>query len=295
MTAVLCCHEQVPAIVDRPETLHRACPLCGMDNRDQPVLSYSREPWRLKQCAGCTFVYLENAVRYEESIANFAWSKTFRQERLRRRQQQPVFSAISSRWKRLRQKFIKRDKGAKLIRSCVGSGRLLDIGCGTGQMLSKLSDAFTPFGIEIDAEAARQCANFAVARGGQAWHNDALSGLNALDAEYFDAILMHAYLEHEIQPCQVLEEVLRVLRPGGLAVIKVPNYACFNRRLRGDHWNGFRFPDHVNHFTPETLSRMVRKIGFRVARFRFNDRTPTSDNMWLVAEKPSTIALQNAA
>ena len=275
--------------------MHRACPLCGTDNGTQPVLSYSREPWQLKHCADCAFVYLENAVPYEELIANFAWTKTFQKERQRRRQQQPLITVVSSAWKRLRHRFIKRDKGSQLIGSCVGRGRLLDIGCGNGPMLRKLSDAFTPFGIDIDAEAARQCAEFVAARGGQAWHNDAISGLIALSPDAFDGVLMQAYLEHEIEPRRVLAEVLRVLRPGGRAIIKVPNFACFNRRLRGGNWNGFRFPDHVNHFTPETLARMVLETGFDVARFRFNDRTPTSDNMWLVAEKPQPAARQYAA
>jgi hypothetical protein len=82
----------------------------------------------------------------------------------------------------------------------------------------------------------------------------------------------------------VLEETRRVMRPGARIIIKVPNYDSWNRRLRGAKWCGFRFPDHVNYFTPETMTRLVKKAGMRVVRFGMGDRMPTSDNMWLVVE-----------
>ena len=78
------------------------------------------------------------------------------------------------------------------------------------------------------------------------------------------------------------------MRDGARLIVKVPNFASWNRRLRGDAWCGFRFPDHVNYFTPETLTLLLRETGFRVARFGVFDRLPTSDTMWLVAEAASS-------
>ena len=69
--------------------------------------------------------------------------------------------------------------------------------------------------------------------------------------------------------------------------VKVPNYACFNRTVRGDRWCGFRWPDHVNYFTPRTLREMVESAGLRIARMNFFDRHPFSDNMYAVLEKPA--------
>jgi hypothetical protein len=55
-----------------------------------------------------------------------------------------------------------------------------------------------------------------------------------------------------------------------------------NRIVRGNKWCGFRFPDHVNQFTPKTLLRMVRDANYKVVKFNFFDYLPTSDNMWMV-------------
>jgi hypothetical protein len=74
-----------------------------------------------------------------------------------------------------------------------------------------------------------------------------------------------------------------VLRPDGRLILKMPNYASVNRRVRGARWCGYRFPDHVNYFTPASLQAMVRAAGLEVVRMRAVDRLPTSDNMWLVA------------
>ena len=94
---------------------------------------------------------------------------------------------------------------------------------------------------------------------------------------------MHAFLEHEMHPLETLRAAARVLRPDGRLILKMPNYASINRRVRGARWCGFRFPDHVNYFTPASLRAMVQAAGLRVVRMHVSDRLPTSDNMWLVA------------
>jgi hypothetical protein len=55
----------------------------------------------------------------------------------------------------------------------------------------------------------------------------------------------------------------------------------------GQKWCGFRYPDHVNYWTPKTLNKIIKETGFEIVRFNFGDRFPTSDNMWLIARKPA--------
>lgn len=110
-------------------------------------------------------------------------------------------------------------------------------------------------------------------------------GLHVFEEESFDGMVMYAYLEHEVQPAAVLAAAQGKLRRGGSLIIKVPNHACVNRAVRGLRWCGYRLPDHVNYFTPSTLTRMLREAGLEVVRFNALDRFPTSDNMWLVARR----------
>jgi hypothetical protein len=61
--------------------------------------------------------------------------------------------------------------------------------------------------------------------------------------------------------------------------MKTPNYASLNRRLMGMRWSGFRFPDHVNYFTPATLRELARRAGFST-HYGPTDRNPISDSLW---------------
>jgi hypothetical protein len=82
----------------------------------------------------------------------------------------------------------------------------------------------------------------------------------------------------------LLRKLHRVLSQDGLVVLKVPNFACVNRLLRGGRWCGFRYPDHVNYFTPTTLRRLALESGFEVSQ-GFLDCLPTSDTMYAVLRK----------
>jgi len=88
-----------------------------------------------------------------------------------------------------------------------------------------------------------------------------------------------------VQPLAVLRECKRTLRDGGGAIIKVPNYASLSRVIRGNNWPGVRLPEHVNYFTPRSLSGMITNAGLRIERFKLRDRSPISDTLWLVARK----------
>ena len=69
-------------------------------------------------------------------------------------------------------------------------------------------------------------------------------------------------------------------------VIKTPNYASWNRRFMGLDWCGFHIPAHCNYFTPATLAKMLRKVGFEPMARPLLDRLPTSDSLWIAARKP---------
>lgn len=268
-----------------PAVIHRACPICETDNAARPALPYGPAEWPLKQCARCGFVYLERAAAYEEMVENFSWEKTSRAETEHRTAREPVKQKVSDGIKRFRRDVLKREKLGGLITSYIAPGLVADIGCGGGKSLQRLSELYTPIGLEISRALAAEAQTRVAARGGRVVHGDAVSGMRSLPAGELTGIVMSAFLEHEIQPRLLFAEAHRTLRPGGRVIIKVPNFASWNRRFRQARWCGFRFPDHVNYFTPRSLSALARDVGFRVLRCRLWDRLPTSDNLWMVLEK----------
>ncbi|MEK6238343.1 MAG: class I SAM-dependent methyltransferase, partial [Planctomycetales bacterium] len=265
----------------------RVCPHCSDDNHAAPPLPFSRDGWNLKQCGSCEFIYLENPPSYDELVSDRAWMQEYAARKKERRKRNPLLRAVKSSFRACRKKLFPFDKEIQLVRQYAQDGRLLDVGCGWGKTLRKLGGDVVPFGIEIGAEAAGEAHAYADSRGGQVIQADALSGLRAFNKRFFDAVLMHAYLEHETQPRPVLGQVARVLRPGGHLIIKVPNYASWLRSLLGSRWSGFLLPDHVNYFTPESLRSMVGLYPLEIVRCNLLDRLPTSDNMWLIARKPA--------
>jgi len=262
--------------------------MCGRNNQAEASSPYSREHWRIKTCPSCSFVYLENAASYEQLVSDFAWTKTKVDERDRKISQEPVLLKAERRLRRLRRRaFGYNDKALIFLKAFVPTGDFLDIGCGIGGNIERAAPDLRGSGIELDANAAAQAREIARSVGGDVIHADALSGLKQLPERSFDAVMMRAFLEHETQPRDVLEQTCRVLRPGGYTVIQVPNFGCLNRRVRGSRWCGFRFPDHVNYFVPGSLRGMVEASGLRIAQFRLRDRLPTSDRMWMVAQRPA--------
>jgi len=265
--------------------LQRSCPLCQQDNRHSLRAACSRATWNLKACRRCAFLYLENALGYEQLVREDCWSKTSRSERMERIARQPLVSRLRYAWKQLRTRLLPHPKALNWIRQFANGPRLLDIGCGNGRLLQKIGRDVVPFGIEIDRHAQRTSHAYAQTLGGRVYPGNALAVLKELPAEQFDTIVMLSYLEHETQPLAVLEQAARVLNPRGVVIIKVPNYACWNRQVLGPNWSGYRFPDHVNYFEPNSLAQMIVRSGLIVQRFQLRDRAPTSDNMWLLASK----------
>jgi SAM-dependent methyltransferase len=266
--------------------IHRVCPFCGQDNAARPPTRLSTGPWQVKRCAGCRFVYLENAPTYDSLSEDHAWEKTSKIETLRKAQERP-FQQTLSRATRFRLFLPQRQNVLSLLARHAPDGPVVDIGCGNAGYMQQLHPRHRPCGIEISREMAAVAQRNLDAQDGVVVHAPALEGLQRLPAGECAAVVMRSYLEHELKPQEVLAAARRVLKAGGLLVLKLPNYGSVNAAVMGRHWCGVRLPDHMNYFTPRHLAAMVRRAGLEVFRFGFlRFRPPTSDNMWMLARRP---------
>ncbi|MEJ8572138.1 class I SAM-dependent methyltransferase [Microbaculum marinum] len=276
-----------PETVDTPlgpvPVSRRSCPSCGAANDDVAGGRYSRPPWSIKECPACGFVYLDPVPRYEALIDTLSWEKSRESENRRRADERPVSYRVSASLRKRNRLFPRKDI-ARLAERYAPPGNVVDIGCAEGGRAMTLAADYTPFGVEISAELAAQADGHFSTRGGRCVLAPALQGLRTFEDGFFTAAMLRSFLEHETQPREVLAELARTLTPGGVAIVKVPNYGSLNRRLTGRKWCGFRFPDHVNYFTPESLRAMAGRQGFDVS-YGATGAMPTSDNMWALLRR----------
>jgi SAM-dependent methyltransferase len=180
---------------------------------------------------------------------------------------------------RYRMHLMSKREPKRILARLVRPGPVIDVGCGTGLNLVPPPDGFIPYGIEISKSAAA-VANAAFAcYGGKCLQASAAVALGNFPRGFFRGALAVGYLEHEFFPLEALSRLREALADDAAVVIKTPNYGSLNRRLMGMRWSGFRFPDHVNYFTPATLREIARRAGF-TTHYGPADRIPVSDSLW---------------
>lgn len=265
------------------QVLHRDCPLCGRDNSDQPDNVYSYDVWTIKDCPACGFTYIDKGPDYAKLFEELSWETTTAVEEQRRADLRPM-GYKASKFTRLRMHLLPRKQMPLMLEAWAQPGNVLDLGCGDGGPMEKLEPGFVPFGIEVSTALANAADARFRPRGGACLNAPTLGGLESIEDDFFSAATLRSYLEHEMNPLPVLIELKRVLKPGGVAIIKVPNYGSLNRVIMGPKWCGFRYPDHQNYFTPKTLKMMAQKAGFSV-HYGLTYTLPTSDNMYAVLRK----------
>lgn len=117
-----------------------------------------------------------------------------------------------------------------MLKELGSAGRALDAGCGEGYVLSKM---VSPDAVGLDISRT------AIERASKA--SDATLVLG--DAErmpfsdsYFDAAICSETLEHTVNPRRVVEELSRVVRPGGKIILSTPNEKLINT-IKDIVWN----------------------------------------------------------
>lgn len=145
---------------------------------------------------------------------------------------------------------------------------VLDVGCGRGVLLHELANrGYRVYGTERSWEAVRGADPRAEIRCGPTLRHAAFSD------GMFDLVLVWHVLEHLPDPRETLQEIHRIIKPGGSTIIAVPNFSSWQARWSGADWFHLDPPRHLFHFSTTALERLLTETGFDVrSRHHFSLR-----------------------
>jgi 2-polyprenyl-3-methyl-5-hydroxy-6-metoxy-1,4-benzoquinol methylase/rubredoxin len=228
------------------------CPVCGTqqfsDFLDVDDFFLTQEPFKLQQCTSCGFVFT-NPRPDDQSLLAYYDSPDY----LSHHSQD--FSIVNLVYQGLRRINI-RHKFSH-IKRYVSRGVLLDIGCGTGELLNYFqSKKWTVKGIEPYAPARE----FAIKKYGLDIQDE--NGLLKLPDESFDVISMWHVLEHVADINDRIKVISRLLKPSGYLIIALPNLNSWDAQHYGKYWAAYDVPRHLHHFSKSTIAALVEKHQF---------------------------------
>ena len=237
------------------------CNLCGADDTELVYVEKDRlmklpGTFRLVRCQQCGLLYLNPRPSQEE--IGYYYPEEYEPYTVTPQDEPSWINRLDRSfgyWKRAR----------LLSAARVDSGRILDVGCATGNFLNMMSHfgSWDLYGVDISATGVEYaCQRYGI--------NATVGELS--DAHYedgfFDVVTMWDVLEHVHDPTATLAEVRRILKPDGLLLVRVPNSATWDAKLFGRFWVGYDAPRHLYIYSPPTLTRFLEDAGFRIRRMR---------------------------
>jgi len=216
------------------------CPLC----RSEVFRPFERHrKHHLVKCSSCSFVFI-TAIPSAEELHNLYCDYSYGEDQF-------VSPVTLKRYKEILEGFEPYRK----------HNRLLDVGCGNGQLLSVARQmGWECLGLEVSPKAVEVCR---------------LQGLTVLEgtlAERIeqlpqcDVVVSVEVLEHLNTPGKELAMMHDILRPGGLLYLTTPNFNGLLRLITGQDYALIGYPEHLCYFTPATLRLLVRNTGFELKK-----------------------------
>lgn len=258
---------------------------CNLGHKEIPTLLWKKDSFDYLSCPICGLVWVDPQLT-NESVAEI-YRQTF-VDKLDAHPRPTSFLAYKSR--------------LHMLHPYNRSGRLLDVGCFSGNFLLAAQAAGWKNieGTEISTPAIEHART----KYGLTIHEGDLLELN-LPQNYYDAITLSDVIEHVSDPLQTLNRIYTLLRPGGVLYMDTPHFNSVPRWILGKEWNVF-FPWHRTYFSASNMKLALEIAGYRAIKIqtvgilpfsRFDAwkdyRSSLQKHVLTAAKKPSRHRIKN--
>ncbi|HEY0869639.1 MAG TPA: class I SAM-dependent methyltransferase [Acidothermaceae bacterium] len=231
MTCVICGASAIEEV--RPADIERL---------EEVSFSYSFRPehtrtFRIVRCKACTHMFCAPLpARVTESYHDVVDEEYLKHAESRRLAAELVLRTV--------------------VQSTVGRS-LLDVGCATGDFLEAGRQAgFEAEGVELSSWSC------AIARQrGFVVHDKPLADFAKEGGQRFDVVSLIGVIEHFPDPRAEMENIAKLLRPGGIVVIWTGDASAWLPRLLGRRWWYWQ-GQHIQYFTQASMERLAALTGF---------------------------------
>ena len=246
------------------------CPLCkssnfnliGIPEVDAKLKTLVKREFKVVKCNDCSFYFLEPELDLTSEEFKILYNELY-------------FAPMSSLYEIIRQKSIEK-RLDKIQTYCEHKIiNFLDVGCGEGFTLIEANKkGWSALGVDIFDNRVKEIKKI----------SDKFILGDLISAEfsdnYFDIIYIDSVMEHITNPHEYLSEMKRILKPGGIAYIGVPNEDCFFHYLKklkiylsvnkmiSSRLKPFRSPYHIGGFNKKSISKAISNSGFELLKLR---------------------------
>ncbi len=231
------------------------CQLCGSRDRS---LKLQDGPFQVVTCNGCGLVYVTPRLQGQALLDVYDagyWKSENPKQRGYADYAREGALYLATYEKRMR----------LVDRWLPARARILDVGCAAGYFLRVVQKrGHDVHGVELSAAIAHE----AVAALGEARiHVGTLD--EAVTARHyapqsFDLVTLWDVIEHVPEPQGLLRRIRGLVKPSGKLLLETQNVASRWARLLGARWHHYKHDEHLYHFSPDTIRRLLADCGFRV-------------------------------
>jgi len=230
------------------------CPLCSSEKialhfscNDHFI---SKKDFSIFKCSACGFLFTQDYPE-ETEIAQYYESDNYISH-------SDISEGFSNKLYRVARGIMLRKKKnliGKITR--LKKGTILDIGSGTGYFAATMKRAgWMARGIEINEKARNfSASNFEL-------EVDSPDRITSYESNSFDCVTLWHALEHFHDPFRYISEIYRLLKPGAVCVVALPNCNSYDANHYKRFWAAWDVPRHLWHFQPSTFRIFSEKSGF---------------------------------